>query len=178
MKLPIGNVTPRIGKNVFLAPDAWLIADVELADDVSVFFGAVLRGDIKAIRVGARTNIQEHALLHTTGGRTPTIIGEDCTIGHRAIVHGATVSDRCLLGMGAIILDEAVIEEECIIGAGALVPEGKRIPSRSLVVGVPGKIVRTISDEEVADLKKAAAAYVRTGATLEAAIKNQSTKSS
>ncbi len=171
MQLPLNNITPRVGKDVFLAPNAWLIADVELADNVSVFFGAVLRGDLKPIRVGARTNIQEHALLHTTGGRTPTIIGEDCTIGHRAIVHGARVSDRCLIGMGSIILDEAVIGEECIIGAGALVPEGKIIPARSLVVGVPGKVVRSVTDEEAAGLKKAAAAYVQSGATLDAAIK-------
>ena len=103
-------------------------------------------------------------MLHTSGGRTPTVIGDDVTIGHRAIVHGCTIGNRCLIGMGAIILDETVIEDECIIGAGALVPEGKRIPARSMVLGVPGKVIRSLTPEEVAMLPQSASRYVELGA--------------
>ncbi|MCB0324603.1 MAG: gamma carbonic anhydrase family protein [Bdellovibrionales bacterium] len=166
MIIPFQSKTPMLGNDTFVAPDAWIIGDVTLGECVSVFFHAVLRGDLLPIRVGARTNIQEHAMLHTTSGRSPTIVGSQVTVGHRAIIHGATVGDRCLIGMGSIILDDTVIEDDCIIGAGAVVPEGKRIPARSLVMGVPGKVVRTLSDEEVAKLPASAEAYVQTAKAL------------
>ena len=163
MILALPHAVPNIGQNVFIAPDANIIGDVTLSDNVSVFFGAVLRGDLLPISVGAGTNIQEHCLLHTTSGRTPVLVGTACTIGHRAIIHGCSVGNRCLIGMGAIILDEAIIEDECIIGAGALIPEGKRIPARSLVLGVPGRVLRTLSEEEIHGLPESAARYIETG---------------
>ena len=164
MILNYESLSPRLGNGVFVAPDAWVIGDVELGDNVSIFFGTVLRGDILPIRVGDRTNIQEHSLLHTTHHRTPTIIGCDVTIGHRAIVHGATVGDRVLIGMGAIILDGAQVGNECLIGAGSLVTEGKIIPPRSLVLGSPARVIRELSDKEVDALRNAANSYVSTGA--------------
>lgn len=155
---------PRIGSGCFVAPDAWLIGEVEIGDRVSIFFGAVLRGDILPIRVGSETNLQEHVMVHTTGGRAPAVIGSQVTVGHRAIVHGCRVGDRCLIGMGSIVLDEAVLEDECLIGAGAVIPEGMKVPSRSLVLGVPGKIVRKLGEDDIRGLKQAAAGYVRLGA--------------
>ena len=164
MILTLNNRSPQLAPDAFVAPDAWVIGDVEIAAESSVFFLSVIRGDILPIRIGARTNIQEHSMLHTSGGRAPTVVGDDVTIGHRAIVHGCTIGDRCLIGMGAIILDETVIEDECIIGAGALVPEGKRIPARSMVLGVPGKVIRSLTPEEVAMLPQSASRYVELGA--------------
>lgn len=163
MIIPYQSITPSLGENVFVAPDAWVIGDVTLGDQVSIFFGAVLRGDILRVTVGRGTNIQEHSMLHTSHDRMPTTLGEEVTIGHRAIVHGATVGDRCIIGMGAILLDDAVVEEDCLIGAGALITSNTRIPARSLVMGVPGKVIRSLSDEEVASLKQSAINYIETG---------------
>lgn len=146
-----------------MAKDAQVIGDVTLGDDVSVFFGSVIRGDILPITLGCRSNIQEHSLLHTSHNRTPTIIGDDVTVGHRAIIHGAMVGNRVLVGMGATLLDEAVIEDDCIIGAGTLITEGKRIPSGSLVLGSPGRIIRELTDKERAYLLESASGYVETG---------------
>ncbi len=164
MILPLENDTPKLGHDVFVAPSAWVIGQVTLGDRSSVFFNAVLRGDILRIDVGEETNIQEHALLHTTTGRTPTIVGARVTIGHRAIVHGCSVGEGSLIGMGAIVLDQAEIGSECLIGAGALIPEGKVIPKQSLVLGVPGKVVRTLTAEEVTSLYDSARHYVETAA--------------
>jgi carbonic anhydrase/acetyltransferase-like protein (isoleucine patch superfamily) len=164
MITPLGDHTPTIGNNVFIAPDAWVIGDVELEEEISIFFGAVLRGDLLPIRVGARTNVQEHSVLHTSHGRSPTIVGSDVTIGHRAIIHGCTVEDCSLIGMGAIVLDDAVVGEQCLIGAGSVVTEGKKIPPRSLVIGTPAKVIRTLDDAEVTKLQESADAYVKTGA--------------
>ncbi len=157
-----GN-TPKVGDEVFIAPDAWLIGDVTVGNSVSIFFHAVLRGDLMPIRIGNGTNIQEHCMLHTTYGRTPTIIGDKCTIGHRAIIHGCTIGNNTLVGMGSIILDGAIVGDECLIGAGAVVPETKVIPPRSLVLGVPGKIVRTLTEDEVSVLVRSAEGYIEAG---------------
>lgn len=159
----IGNRVPKAGKELFLAPDAWVIGDVEVGDNVSIFFGAVLRGDILPIRVGSGTNIQEHSILHTSQGRTPTLVGEMVTIGHRAIIHGASVGDRSIIGMGSIILDEAVIGEESIVGAGSVVTTKKVFPPRSMIIGSPAKVVRSLTDEEVLFLKQSAANYIEAG---------------
>jgi len=132
---------------------------VTLAEDVSIWHGAVLRGDMAPISIGARTNIQDGAILHV-GENQPCSVGEDVTIGHRAIVHACTVGNRCLIGMGAIILNGAVIGDDCIVGAGSLIPGGKTIPPRSLVMGIPGKVVRSLSDEEVANLPQHAQNYI------------------
>ncbi len=163
MIVAFGGHDPLIATGTFVAPDAWVIGDVELGPQVSVFFGAVLRGDILPIRVGAGSNIQEHALLHTSHGRSPTLVGEQVTIGHRAIVHGCTIGNRCLIGMGAIVLDDTVIEDECLVGAGAVVTERKRFPARSLILGSPAKIVRTLEDVEIRQLATGATNYVTLG---------------
>ena len=163
MIIPFETKTPVVGAGTWVAPDASVIGDVTLGEKVSIFFGAVLRGDILAIRVGNETNIQEHSVIHTSHGRIPATIGEQVTVGHRAIIHGATVGSRVLVGMGSIILDEAVIEDQCIIGAGTVITEGKKIPARSLVIGVPGKVVRTLSDDEVAFLTLSATRYCTFG---------------
>lgn len=163
MIIPYGETTPTLGNNVFVAPDAWIIGNVDLGDQVSVFFGSVLRGDILPITVGRGSNIQEHSMLHTSHDRMPTIIGEDVTIGHRAIVHGATVGNRCIIGMGAILLDDAVVEDDCIIGAGALITSNTHIPAGSMVMGMPAKVVRSLSEEERSFLKQSAINYVETG---------------
>lgn len=162
MIIPYRDKNPTVGNQVFVAPDAWVIGDVTLGDQVSIFFGSVLRGDILSITVGRRSNIQEHSMLHTSHDRMPTVIGEDVTVGHRAIIHGATVGNRCIIGMGAILLDDAVVEDECIIAAGALITSNTRIPARSMVMGMPGKVVRGLSEEEISFLKQSATDYVAT----------------
>lgn len=144
---------------VWVAPDASVIGKVRLGDEVGIWFGAVLRGDNELIDIGARSNIQEHSVLHTDMGY-PVTVGEDCTIGHRAILHGCTIGDRSLVGMGATILNGARIGNEVIIGANALVAEGKDIPDGSLVVGMPGKVVRELTPEQRASLKGSADGYV------------------
>ena len=146
--LPYGGFTPRLGRDVFVAPNATLIGDVELGDEASVWFGTVLRGDIGSIRIGARTNVQDLACLHLTDGVSVTIIGEDVTIGHGAILHGCTVGDRCLIGMGSIILDNAVIGAGSLVAAGTLVPPRMVVPPRSLVRGRPAKVLREVTEDE------------------------------
>ena len=160
MIVPLEHKIPTVSPLAFLAPDCWIIGDVTLADEASVFFGSVLRGDIQPITIGARTNLQDQCIIHSSGGRSPVIIGEDTTVGHRATIHGARVGNRCLVGMGAILLDDAVIEDEAIVAAGALVKEGMRVPSRTLVMGIPAKVVRELTNEELAFLKKSADHYV------------------
>jgi carbonic anhydrase/acetyltransferase-like protein (isoleucine patch superfamily) len=163
MNISYLNNTPKIGQNVFIAPDAWVIGDVELGDDVTVLFGSSVRGDILPIRIGERSNLQEHVVIHTSVGRIPTTIGEEVTVGHRALIHGATIGNRVIVGMGSIILDEAEIGDECIIGAGSVVTEHKKIPPRSLVIGTPGRVVRELTTDELAFLPVSANRYVTVG---------------
>jgi len=146
--LPYGAFTPRLGRDVFVAPNATLIGDVELGDEASVWFGCVLRGDIGSIRVGARTNVQDLVCMHLTDGVSVTTIGADVTIGHGAILHGCTVGDRCLIGMGSILLDNAVIGEGSLVAAGSLVPPRFVAPPRSLIRGNPAKIIREVTEDE------------------------------
>jgi carbonic anhydrase/acetyltransferase-like protein (isoleucine patch superfamily) len=155
-----GGVSPRIDASVFLATGSVVVGDVELGAGASVWFGAVVRGDVNFIRVGARTNIQDLAVIHVTGGTHPTRIGEDVTIGHQAVLHGCTVKDRCLIGIGAIVLDGAVVGEEAIVGAGALVPPGMVVPPRSLVMGTPARVRRTLTGADVEGLLASASHYV------------------
>ncbi len=142
----------------FIAPTASVIGKVEIGRQVSVWFGAVLRGDYEFIRVGDGSNVQDNAVLHTDWG-CPLTIGKGVVIGHSAILHGCTVGDDVLVGMGAKILNSAVIGEGSIIAAGTLVPERKEIPPRSLVMGVPGRVVREISDEQIEKIRKNARDY-------------------
>lgn len=144
----VGGKTPKLGKDVFLADGAMVIGDVHLGDQVSVWYGAVLRGDVGFIRIGARTNVQDLACIHMTTDVSNTIVGEDVTIGHGAIIHGGIIGDRALIGMGSVILDNAEIGEEALIAAGAVVPPRMKVPPRVLVRGQPGRVVRGLSPEE------------------------------
>ena len=156
----LANLHPKLGVGVFVAPNAAVIGDVDIGESSSVWFGAVIRGDVFPIRIGARTNVQDNAVVHVTGGKASTMIGSDVTIGHSAIVHGCAIGDRCLIGMGSIVLDGAIIEDECLVAAGALVPPGARISARSLVMGRPAKVVRSLSDADIVEICNASAGYV------------------
>jgi carbonic anhydrase/acetyltransferase-like protein (isoleucine patch superfamily) len=151
--------TPGDGR-YWVAPNASVIGKVVIEPEASIWFGAVLRGDNEVIRVGAGSNIQDGAVLHTDPG-FPLTIGPDCTIGHMAMLHGCTIGRSSLIGIGAIVLNGAKIGEECLIGAHALIPEGKTIPPRSLVIGAPGRIVRELGEADVARLREAAPIYQR-----------------
>lgn len=151
---------PRIHESDFVAWNAEVEGEVELAEGASVWFGAVLRADIAKITVGRDTNIQDGAVLHVDRG-VDLCLGEGVTVGHGAIVHACTVGDYCLVGMGAVILDRAVIGHESIVGAGALVTQGKSFPPRSMILGSPAKVVRELTTEEVASLHEHAAEYAR-----------------
>jgi carbonic anhydrase/acetyltransferase-like protein (isoleucine patch superfamily) len=141
---------PRIAPNVFVAENATIIGDVEIGPGASIWYGAVLRGDVGAIRIGARTNIQDLACLHMTTDLSDTVVGEDVVVGHGAIIHGAIIGNGVLVGMGSILLDNAEIGEECIVGAGAFVPARLKVPPQSLVLGSPAKIVRALREAEIA----------------------------
>jgi carbonic anhydrase/acetyltransferase-like protein (isoleucine patch superfamily) len=143
----------------WIAPTAIVIGKVRLGAGVGVWFGAVVRGDGEGIAIGEDTNLQEHVVVHTDPG-FPATIGKGCTIGHRAIVHGATLADNVLVGMGAIVLNGATVGDNSLIGAGAVVPEGREIPPGSLVLGMPGKVVRALSAAEIARNRASAAHYV------------------
>lgn len=154
----IGGQQPQIASDAWVAPSADLIGDVHLAELASVWFGAVIRADNTPITVGARTNVQDGAMLHSDPG-APCTLGEDVTIGHHAILHGCTIGDRTLIGMGATILNRAVIGEDCLVGAGALITEGKIFPPGHLIVGSPAKAIRPLDDAQKAMLKASAALY-------------------
>ncbi len=155
--------TPEIADSAWVAPGAVVAGDVHLARETSVWFGAVLRADTAPVRVGPRTNVQDGCVLHVDAGK-PCILGADVTLGHGAIVHGATVEDRCLIGIRATVLTGAHIGTGSIIGAGALITENKVIPPGSLVVGVPGRVVRQLSAQEQEQIRQSADNYVRNAA--------------
>jgi gamma-carbonic anhydrase len=140
---------PVLGDGVFVAENAAVIGDVVLGERSSVWFSAVIRGDMYPIRIGARVNVQDGAVIHVTEGFAKTVIGDDVTIGHLALVHGCTIGNKVLIGMGSIILDNVVIEDECIIAAGSLVPPRMHIPKRSFVKGSPAKVFRQATDEDL-----------------------------
>ena len=151
-----------IGDEYFVAPNAAVIGSVSLGRDVSVWFSAVLRADSSPITIGDRSNVQDTAVVHVDGD-APTVVGADVTIGHAATVHGCTVGDFSLVGIGATILSHAVIGKYCIIGANALITERKEFPDRSLIMGVPAKRVREVTEEEMEMLRESAAHYVEQG---------------
>jgi carbonic anhydrase/acetyltransferase-like protein (isoleucine patch superfamily) len=156
----LGERVPRIHPDAFVVDSAIVIGDVEIGAEASLWFHAVVRGDIESVRIGARSNVQDNATIHVTGGRWPTLVGDDVTIGHAAVVHGCTIGAHCLVGIGAIVLDGAVVEAECLVGAGALITPGTRIPPRSLVLGSPARRVRDLSGDEIARLHASATNYV------------------
>lgn len=162
--LPHGDALPEVAGSAWVAPGAYVVGDVRLGEESSVWYGAVLRGDTEPIRVGARTNIQDGCVLHADPGY-PAIIGEDCVVGHKAIVHGCEIGDRCLVGMGAIILNGAKIGEGSIVAASALVPEGKEYPPHSLIVGIPAKRAKGVSEEQTEDIGRGVRTYVERAAS-------------
>ncbi|MDZ4252125.1 MAG: gamma carbonic anhydrase family protein [Sulfuritalea sp.] len=155
----LGERQPSLGRDVWIAPNATVIGDVRLGDNASIWWNAVLRGDNDTITIGAGSNIQDGCVLHVDEG-VPLTLGANVTVGHLVMLHGCSIGDESLIGIKSVILNKAVIGRHCIIGANSLIPEGKVIPERSLVMGSPGKVVRQLTDEEVARLRLAAQGYV------------------
>lgn len=155
---------PQLGTGVFVAPDATVIGRVTLGAHSSIWYGCVVRGDVEAIQIGARTNIQDLSVIHVTGEGFPTHVGDDVTVGHRAILHGCTIGDHVLVGMGAIVLDGAIVESHSLIGAGALVAPGTHIPSGVLALGAPARVVRALSAKEQQNIASSGAHYVELAA--------------
>ena len=151
---------PKIHETAFVAPSSDIIGEVEIGSHSSVWFQCVLRGDVNWIKIGSRTNIQDQTVLHVTRKVSPLTIGDEVTVGHRVTLHGCTLGNRILVGMGAIILDNAEVGDDCIIGAGALVTKGMQISPGSLVIGAPARVSRVLTAEEIAFLKKSADNYV------------------
>lgn len=167
----IDGISPTLGAGAWVAPSADLIGDVRLGARASIWFGAVIRADNTAIILGDESNFQDGAIGHSDPG-APLMIGKRVTVGHQAILHGCTVEDEALIGMGARILNGAVIGSQCIVGAGALVTEGKRFEPRSLIVGSPARAVRQISDEQVELLRMSAAHYAEKAARYAAGLRS------
>ena len=156
---PYRGENPNIHETAYIADGAHVIGDVVVGADASIWFGAVLRGDVHYIRIGARTNIQDLTAIHGNEGSSPTIVEDDVTVGHRAILHGCRVLSGTLIGMGAIVLDDAVVEEQSFVAAGALVSPGTVVPARTLVRGVPARVVRDLTEEELDHLRYSAKRY-------------------
>ncbi len=160
MILPHHGKWPQIHETAWIAPSADVIGEVDIGAESSLWFQVVVRGDVNWIKIGSRTNIQDHSMLHVTRRKCPLTVGDEVTVGHRVTLHGCTIGNRVLLGMGAIVMDEAVVGDDCIIGAGALVTQRTVIPPGSLVLGSPAKVARALKPEELAFLKQSAANYV------------------
>ena len=160
MLISYNNISPKIAPNVFIAPNATIIGDVEIGEESGVWFNTVIRGDVHYIRIGPKTNIQDLCMCHCTLNKWPLIIGEGVTVGHSAVVHGCIVKDYCLIGMGARILDGAQVGPYAFVAAGAVVREGFVVPEYSLVAGVPAAVKRRLTDKEIENLTASAARYV------------------
>jgi carbonic anhydrase/acetyltransferase-like protein (isoleucine patch superfamily) len=161
MLRPFRGRVPVVHPSAFVDDSAQVIGDVQIGPESSVWMNAVIRGDVNDIRIGARTNVQDGTVVHVMHDTHPTRIGDDVTIGHSAVVHGCTVEDRVLIGMGAILLNGAVVGHDSIVAAGALVAEDMVVPPRSLVMGVPARVRRPLTDAEVDSVRESAANYVR-----------------
>lgn len=167
----LDDISPKLPESFFwVAPNATLIGKVELEENANIWFGSVLRGDNELIHIGKNSNIQEGCTLHTDMG-FPLTVGNNCTIGHNAILHGCTIGDNSLVGMGATVLNGAKVGKNCLIGAGALVAEGKEIPDNSLVVGMPAKPVRQLDEDAVKQLQASAMHYVENAKRFAAGLK-------
>jgi carbonic anhydrase/acetyltransferase-like protein (isoleucine patch superfamily) len=160
MLRPYRGTLPRIHPTAYIDDSAQVIGDVEIGEESSIWMLAVVRGDVHQIRIGRRTNLQDGTIVHVMKGTHPTTIGDDVTVGHGAIVHGCSIDDRCLIGMGTILLNGVHVGAESIVAAGTLLTEGTQIPPRSLVMGSPGKVKRTLGDDEVRDSQGYADRYV------------------
>lgn len=156
---PFKGIWPKMGERVFVDDSAQVIGDVELGDHASVWMNAVVRGDVHSIQIGPYTNIQDNCVIHVFKALHPTLLADHVTVGHSATLHGCRIDSFCLIGMGATILNEARIGEECIVAAGTLIPEGMIVPPRSLVMGMPGKVRRPVTDEEREGLRRYASNY-------------------
>ena len=160
MLRPFRGILPQVGPAVYIDQSAQVIGDVQIGADSSIWMNVVIRGDVNTIRIGARTNIQDGTVIHVMRGTHPTTIGDDVTVGHMVMLHGCTVEDRCLIGMGAMLLNGATIGRDSIVAAGTLVTEETKIPPRSLVMGRPGAVKRALTDAEVASIRDYADRYV------------------
>ncbi|MEG9328267.1 gamma carbonic anhydrase family protein [Salinimicrobium catena] len=158
--LPVKGIEPSIAKSCFIAENATIVGDVVLEEDCSVWFTAVIRGDVNSIRIGSKSNIQDGAVIHCTYEKAATTIGNNVSIGHRAIVHGCTVHDNALIGMGAIVMDHAEVQENCIIAAGAVVLENTVCEAGHIYAGIPAKKVKELSPQQISNLQKTAQNYV------------------
>lgn len=164
MILTFQGIRPVFNDTNFIAPSADVIGDVVLGEYTSVWFNTTIRGDVNTIRIGRECNVQDNSVIHVTGGTGPVVIGDRVTIGHSAIVHGCTVENNVLIGMGATILDQAVIGSGSIVGANALVTSRVQIPPGSLVLGAPAKVIRSLTEEEIASIGIFADKYLKNGA--------------
>jgi gamma-carbonic anhydrase len=159
MILAFREVKPKLHNSVVVMESAFVIGDVELGADSSVWFGAIIRGDVNAIRIGEMTNLQDQVICHVTQDGRPLLVGSEVTVGHRATLHSCKIGSRCLIGMGSIILDEAEIGDECIIGAGSVVTPGTKIPRGTLALGAPAKPKRAVTEAELKEFKDSARRY-------------------
>jgi len=162
---PYQGKTPKLGPDAFVADTAMVIGDVEIGARSTVWFGAVIRGDVYYIRIGEDTSIQDNSVIHVTHGQHATVVGNRVTVGHSVTLHGCTVRDRCIIGMGSTVLDQAEIGERCILGAGSLVSPGTRIPPGHLAFGNPAKIKRPLSEKELSWIESSADHYVELAKT-------------
>lgn len=160
MIYPYRGVYPQIHPSVFMTEDVMIIGDVRIDEDANLWFGTVVRGDVNTVEIGARTNIQDNCTLHETWKKYPLIIGADVTVGHGAVLHGCTIEDGSLIGMGAMVLDRAVVHRDALVAAGAVVREGFEVPAGTLAAGVPAKIVRELTTEEREHIHSSARNYL------------------
>ena len=158
--IPYKDRIPKLHASVFVAEGAKIIGDVEIAEHCGIWFNAVIRGDVNYIHIGQRTNIQDNSVLHVTSKTAPLKIGSDITIGHNAVLHGCTIDDSCLIGMGAIVMDKAHIHRNSMVAAGAIVLEGFDIPEGMLVAGIPAKVKRALTEEEKQFIRQSAVNYI------------------
>jgi carbonic anhydrase/acetyltransferase-like protein (isoleucine patch superfamily) len=161
MILEYKGISPQIDDSVFVATGACVIGDVRIGEHSSIWFNVIVRGDVNFIRIGSRTNIQDGSVVHVTRDTHPTVIGNDVTVGHNVTLHGCTVHDGCLIGIGAIVLDGAVVGASSLVAAGSVVAPGTQVPPRSLVMGSPGRVKRTLTDEECGNMHAISGNYVQ-----------------
>ena len=174
---PYLDYIPKLGSNIFLASGVKIIGNVEIGDYSSIWYNSVVRGDVHFIKIGTRTNIQDCSMLHVTNGKFPLKIGNQVTVGHSVKLHGCTLEDLCFIGIGAIILDGAIIQKHAMVAAGAVIKPGFVLPSGKLAAGIPAKIIRGLSNDEIADFERSADRYVKYSELTMQSLQNNSIKS-